>query len=460
MGLPYSNMQLTHQNPGAEHALVLPIQVICNTSDEQIYDNIRINSLRPGKWVKEEEAHFGVAVLCGSGPSLLDTLPEIHAQQILGGKIFAMNGAAAFLAKNGIIADYQVLIDAREETATLIGEAKEHLFASQCHPKCFEIKPTAQLWHLQVEKIDDVLPEYDDAYCLIGGAASVGNTATCLVYAMGYRNLQIYGYDSSHRLGKGHAFHQKMNDGDPCCMVTFNQQEYMVSLTMKLQAEKFQTTARALQSLGCHIDVHGSGLLPEMYRNPRLVEEQLSEEEKYRKMWELPAYRDMSPGELCAAKFVDLVKPKPTYRIIDYGCGTGRGSLKLREFTECEVVQVDFVDNSRDEAAQDFLFYKCDLTEKIPVLGDYGFCTDVMEHIPPENVDAVITNILDSSPLVFFQISTIPDNMGALIGQQLHLTVKPHEWWKSKFEDMGYSVEWEEKHNIAAHFLVKKGKHE
>jgi len=455
MILPYSNLQITHQNPGAENKLILPIQVICNTSDEEIFNNIRENSKRPGKWLKAEPAHDGVAVLCGSGPSLFDTLPQISAHRALGHKIFAMNGAAAFLDKHGITPDYQVLIDAREETKTLIGPAKEYLFASQVHPACFEMVD-AKLWHLQVGNMENEFPDYDDDYCLIGGAASVGNTATCLAYAMGFRNLQIYGYDSSHRDGMGHAFHQKMNDGDPCCHVTFNGKDFVASLTMKLQAEKFQDTAADLKSLGVKIEVHGDGLLPEMFRNPDKIKESISEVEKYRKMWEHDSYREVSPGELCAERFVKVVNPQPLYRIVDFGCGTGRGSLALRKLTECEIVLVDFTENSRDEEAKDFLFYQCDLTLYIPVKGDYGFCTDVMEHIEPEKVDSAIHRMMESCPLVFFQISTVHDNMGALIGQPLHLTVRPADWWHQKFRELGYRVSWSEASEIAADFVVHR----
>lgn len=458
MILPYSNLQVTHQNPGAENPLILPIQLICNTSDEQIFDNIRVNSRRQGEWVKSVQKHKGIAILCGSGPSLVDTLPQIRSLQHLGGKVFAMNGAADFLNQNGITADYQVLIDAREETAGLVGTAKEYLFASQVHPKCFELRPTAKLWHLQVSNMENEFPDYDDEYCLIGGAASVGNTATCLAYAMGYRDLKIYGYDSSHRDSKGHAFHQKMNDGDPCCHVTFNGKEFVASLTMKLQAEKFQDTAADLIELGCQIEVYGDGLLPEMFRHPDKVREQITEMEKYRRMWEHPEYRDFSPGEMCAEKFTDVVRPIPTYRIIDYGCGTGRGSLALRKHTECEIVQIDFTENSRDEDAKDFIFYQADLREKMPVLGDYGYCTDVLEHIEPENVDLVIGNIMDSSPVVFFQISTVQDRMGQLIGHPLHLTVNPAPWWEAKFEELGYFIEWGESDSVTVKFLVKRSK--
>ena len=135
MVLPYSNLQIKHQNPGAKNPLILPVHVICNTSDEQLFSNISINSRRPNKWLRAEKAHEATAVLCGSGPSLADSLEEIRDWSLCHGEaIFAMNGAASFLSANGITPDFQVIIDAREETANLVGPAREHLFASQVHP--------------------------------------------------------------------------------------------------------------------------------------------------------------------------------------------------------------------------------------------------------------------------------------------------------------------------------------
>ena len=120
--------------------LVLPVAVICNTTDEQLLGNIKANS--PGRtWLKLEEAHDRVAVLCGSGPSLADTLPEIRGHAARGDVIFGLNAAAGFLFENGILASYQAIADARAATADLIGPAKEHLFASQVSPKCFETAP-------------------------------------------------------------------------------------------------------------------------------------------------------------------------------------------------------------------------------------------------------------------------------------------------------------------------------
>ena len=450
MVLPYSNLQLKHQNPGAEKPLILPINVICNTSDERIHENIRINSRRSNKVFYTREPHAGIAVLCGSGPSLADNLEAVQTWRNQGATIFSMNGSASYLAANGILPDYQVIIDAREETAQLVGPSKEHWFASQVHPKCFEKAPEATIWHLQIEGIDDLLPDDYPEHTQIGGAASVGNTATCLAYAMGYRTLHLYGYDSSHRDGKGHAFHQKLNDGDPCAFVTFCGKEYLTSLTMKLQAEKFQKTARALQQLGCAITVHGDGLLPAMWNTPR---EAMSEQEKYERMWTFDGYRAYSPGEEAVDLFHRLVGTTGT--LIDFGCGTGRAGLKLAKLGYT-VTLVDFTDNSRDYPAMVLPFLQWDLVNPIPVLATYGFCTDVLEHIPTEQVPAVLNTILTSAATCFLQISTQPDAMGAAIGQDLHLTVQPWRWWLDTMKQAGADIIWSDDLGDTVQFLIRR----
>jgi hypothetical protein len=71
-------------------------------------------------------------------------------------------------------------------------------------------------------------------------------------------------------------------------------------------------------------------------------------------------------------------------------------------------------------------------------------CTDVMEHIPTKDVDQVLLNIMSAAQHVFFQISTEQDSCGKMIGEELHLTVKPPEWWLAKFNDFKCQVHyWE-----------------
>lgn len=451
MLLPYQNLRMNHWNPGTSQPLVLPINVVCNTDDNILYDQIRANSALKREWVNVVPEHAGIALLCGSGPSIRQDLNTIRDMQRAGAKIFALNNCANLLNSVGITPDYQVILDARKETADLIGYAKEHLFASQVHPVLFEKVPSAKLWQLDVGDITESLfPDEYPEYALIGGAASVGNTALCLVYALGYRTMHLFGYDSSHHDGKGHAVHQKINDGDPCAYVDFNGKTYLCSLTMKTQAERFMLTSKDLQAMGAKLEVHGFGLLPDMFRNPDKVEEV----DKYTEMWNHPDYRNLAPGELYADEFLDLVSLEHDV-LIDFGCGTGRGAVKLYK-AGFQVSLVDFTANSRDEAARDLPFTQADITLPMRVRGDIGYCTDVMEHLPTEKVDSAIYNIMQCVDKCFFAISTVHDNLGPQYGHALHLTVRSAEWWRAKFVFMGYKVQHENVGSVHVTFLISK----
>jgi SAM-dependent methyltransferase len=177
---------------------------------------------------------------------------------------------------------------------------------------------------------------------------------------------------------------------------------------------------------------------------------ELTEKEKYEKMWAIEDYRAVSPGEQLAQLFLSQAKPLPDSTVIDFGCGTGRGGLMIALFGKAIVTMLDFAENALDEDVKNatitqphrISFLQHDLNEPAPVIASYGYCTDVMEHIPPEEVDVVLQNILNAASHVFFNISTVPDVMGERIGEPLHLTVESYEWWAKKLQKHGAVVHW------------------
>jgi 2-polyprenyl-3-methyl-5-hydroxy-6-metoxy-1,4-benzoquinol methylase len=367
---------------------------------------------------------------------------------MLGAKIFALNGCASFLNHNIAIPDYQVILDAQKCTTSLISDAKRHLFASQVDPECFEIVPNAQLWQATHGDVALEFPEYENDYCMVGGAISVGNAALVLAYVMGYREIHCYGFDSRHKDGEGHAFKQSINNGDPTTIVRFMGKEYISSITMKLQAKYFMERAYALKQEGCKIEVHGDGLLPAMYNCPTL-----SEQEKYEMMWWYRDYGDVSPGQRNAEFFVKQFKPQGT--VIDFGCGSGKGGAKIAELSGCKVIFADFADNSLDKEFAHHKFVHFDMRiGRSDLHGDIGYCCDVMEHIPPESVDSAINNVMRCVPKAYFQISTVEDNWGVLIGQKLHLSVHPASWWEEKIKSLDYTVEWSAVSEMECYFFI------
>lgn len=423
------------QNPDASAPLIIPILVLCNTSDEQLAANVRASTQRDCAWVAAVPAHEREAIMVGGGPSAAAFVDEIYARQATGACVFAINGASRWLRENGVTPDFQVIADAKPETATLVDtEAKAHLFASQCDGATFDAVTAPILWHLEIGDIEKHFPIQRKArggYALIGGGAATGNSALCLAYAMGYRVFHIYGYDSCHSGGESHAYRQAMNDLIPTVDVEWAGKTYTASVAMKAQAEKFQLTGQALEQEGCTLRVYGEGLLQHMWTTEA---SNLSERDKYRLMWQFDTYREVSPGEMSVMPFLSVAKPNGL--ILDLGCGTGRAGLALSQ-AGFDVLLIDFADNCRDNEALGLPFLEWDLTRPCPARAPYGFCADVMEHIPPEQTDDALRSMFASAERIFFRIGTDDDVCGDLIGATLHVNVMDHAAWRQKLTEHG-----------------------
>lgn len=161
------------------------------------------------------------------------------------------------------------------------------------------------------------------------------------------------------------------------------------------------------------------------------------ERRKYERIWSDSRYAQYSPGEEMVPLFRQMCRKKGT--LLDIGCGTGRATRKLHE-AGYSAVGIDFVD-ARDAPTP---FVKQNLWtpwKKIRGVRDYGYCCDVMEHIPPEKVDLVLDNIIRHCNRVFFSVHFGPDHFGQVIGHPLHLTIRPFVWWREKLRCYGILTE-------------------
>lgn len=248
----------------------MQIEVFCITPDEELFSYIRENCASTKRWAKTQPAHDGAAVIVGGGPSVLSRLDGIRMRQEHGQTVFALNGAAKLLNDNGILPDYQVLLDPQQLLHDYIAPAKDYLVASQCHPSILKRLPDAMLWHLATEGVAEQIPPHDDDYCLTGGGISVGLSTLCLAYALGYRKLHCYGFDSSYSGDKGHAYpvtqkpaeHQRLDAG-LISVRTFGQ-KFVTTLGLYHQAQEFHRVAGDLIDLGCLVTVDCDGLLRAM----------------------------------------------------------------------------------------------------------------------------------------------------------------------------------------------------
>jgi hypothetical protein len=260
MTAPRTNfVRVGYQNPHATDGLMLSVAILPNTPGDEIRNNITANSEKYKEWVNSTPANDLPAIMIGGGGSINDHIDDILKLQRDGGVVFAMNGASKWARSHGIEVDYQVILDAKEETSQLVDTgANARLFSSQCHPKTLEAAKNPILWHLDFGGIEECLPPErieQGGYVLIGGESTVGTCALCVAYTLGFRDLHIFGYDSNYRDGKSHGYSQDINKSMPTMAVRWAGKDFQVSIAMKHQAEKFQVYAQAMKEAGAKINV-------------------------------------------------------------------------------------------------------------------------------------------------------------------------------------------------------------
>jgi hypothetical protein len=157
---------------------------------------------------------------------------------------------------------------------------------------------------------------------------------------------------------------------------------------------------------------------------------------KYEKVWKHPHYSVQSPGYRSVGHFVDcyLEQAGGYFReeiVVDLGCGTGRAANAMRD--DFEVKLFDIVNANETDLP---LELGCLWSDELPE-GDIAFCCDVLEHIPPQYIDEALDNIQKTYKYGYLKVHLKEDNFGkkGAINEELHLTVRPYEWWLQKMEE-------------------------
>lgn len=243
---------------------ILELRHECNTKQAELTRNIEYALKLPLPWLQSVEAHDGHAVIVGGGPSLKRDIDNIRERQKHGQVIFSTNNTYKYLLDNGIIADFHVMLDAREENNQFVPRLPiPCYYASQCHSSVLERAKNVTLWHSLSDGILEVIGN-DTGDPIVGGGVTVGMKTIALCHILGYRAFHLYGFDSSYEDGENHAYRQPLNDGERTVEVEMNGKKYKAAAWMCSQVENFKETAKAVVESGGIITVHGTGLLPDV----------------------------------------------------------------------------------------------------------------------------------------------------------------------------------------------------
>jgi hypothetical protein len=133
-------------------------------------------------------------------------------------------------------------------------------------------------------------------------------------------------------------------------------------------------------------------------------------------------------GNKWAETVVKLIESYGATSVLDYGCG--QGTLRTAVMSEPRPgVRFDEYDPGIQTKAA------------LPSFADLVVCTDVLEHIEPERLDAVLAHLkLLARKAVFVVVALIPSAKILADGRNAHLIIRPANWWRKRCIAAGFTL--------------------
>ena len=158
---------------------------------------------------------------------------------------------------------------------------------------------------------------------------------------------------------------------------------------------------------------------------------------KYERVWQHRQYREQNDGIPCVRRAFVQMGCKEGETLIDWGCGGGECVAAFQDMG-LKAVGYDIAHNCIDPELVDLVPLTVGTLWDPPreFESDFGFCTDVLEHLPPDYVEQAVEAIaMRTLRAAYFQIDTVQDTSGDRMSppMRLHLCVRPVEWWGELF---------------------------
>jgi hypothetical protein len=283
------------------------------------------------------------------------------------------------------------------------------------------------LWHTYSGEKKELMPlVYPRGEWVSTGGANVGLRAMVLCRMLGYRNIHMFGMDGSFPPGELSHAADHPNKAKNHIIAEFNGKDYATTTAF---LECARGTLHELEVLpDVKVTFYGTGLIQDMvkakqselkmkakstiafYVAPTISPEYIEQNKLLHKT--NPTYGVSVLGYLDTIK--KLYEVTEAKSLLDYGCGKGQLAKNL-----------SFPIWEYDPAIED--------KDKPPYPADLVVCVDTLEHVEPEYLSAVLTDLTRVTKKVgYFVISTgsaiktLPD------GRNTHLIQQKKEWWMEK----------------------------
>jgi hypothetical protein len=120
--------------------------------------------------------------------------------------------------------------------------------------------------------------------------------------------------------------------------------------------------------------------------------------------------------------------------ILDYGCGKGRQYKKIAIKNQSGEVLCDSMQKYWNVDKITLYDPAFEPYNNLPIEKSDGvICTDVLEHIPQEDIDWVIEELFSfANKFIFANIACFPAKKHLPNGENTHCTIKESQWWQEK----------------------------
>ena len=407
----------------------LDVQVFQNVGSDLIHANSEASAKLGLPELAVSPARDGMVCIVGGGPSLADNLHILQAmQRDRGAKVWAINGAHDWLRDRGIHADGMVMVDARAENSRFvqcpIPEATYYI-SHRCHPDVYAA--------LKGAKVVRVLLTQSDF-----GSTS-GTLAMCVAFCEGYRDIRLFGFDSSYREGEAHAYTDNANAGEPVGEYWCAGRKFLAAPWMAKQVEDFEHLAADMANNGAEIMVYGDGLLPTV---AKVLGDPQSEHR-----WS---------ANTIGTAYYDLSLNPPTFNFIDFLLAAEAWRLRLG----LDRIEVKVLPGPRDGFRDDNLppYGKAERTRWLnnivlplaALLPSCGKPAEVVEraHVPPGPHFGRGKYCIGTSVAVaaakenIYPLRTNPaaaDDCRELYGRYVTITLRNPGWWPGRTSNV---AEW------------------
>lgn len=133
-------------------------------------------------------------------------------------------------------------------------------------------------------------------------------------------------------------------------------------------------------------------------------------------------------GDKWAGIVLQVAAAYQAQSILDYGAGEGALARVLRgmPLVAIRVSEYDPAIPGKDG---------------YPLFADMVNVTDVLEHIEPDRLDAVLAHIrMLARKVIFVVISTKPSNKTLGDGRNAHIIIESPQWWKQRLRQAGFTI--------------------